>query len=372
MLRLNQEWIDPKTTSPKLVKEALLTAHKNLQTCYILFDDESTLSIEDLEHIYSAITHWAKRHGMPVYLVVESGFLYKLYKTFDTSVLSFLELNKLKLVWTLKEEDIKHTDLDTETKKGLISFSLKNRKILSLSIQIISISLIGVGMIMGSLSLLEKLSHETLINELQELHQNILDLGTNVSQDEEISLFDTMKSRNSDYIGWINIESTSMSFPIVKGFDNQYYLNTGFDKRPSSYGSIFMDYRNVNMDDAHLVIYGHSVRHTAMFGNLIKYEQKDFLNQHQFITIRDDQYEYRYKVFSFHRIDANKTRLSLPVSNSNLRSVMQNYASQSTHQDTNFEVTQLLTLVSCEYSYDNGRVFVHAYLESKQLLSNKE
>jgi SrtB family sortase len=371
MLRLNQEWINPQTASPKIVKEALLNAYYKHQTCYMLFDDESNLTIEDLYHIYGSITHWAKRHGMNVTLVVETGFLYRLFQTFDESVLSFLEVTNLKKVWTLSEEDL--IEINRQSPSSLTPLLLNKRKILSISIQIISIVLIGTGLIIATLNYLERLAHEELVQKLQTLHQEATqpDLIETPQQDS-LSLFQSMKSLNRDYIGWIRIGSSEMSFPMVKGKDNQFYLNMGFDLRPSSYGSIFMDYRNVDLNDTHIIVYGHSVKHTAMFGKLIRYEDKNFLNQHQLITIADENFEYTYKVFSFQRIDANKTRLSLPLSSQSLESVMQSYASNSVHQPAQFEVTQLLTLVSCEYSYDNGRVFVHAYLVSKEHITNKE
>jgi sortase B len=373
MLRLNQTWIDPKTTSSKLVKEALLNAYYQHQSCNILLSDESDLSVEELHYIYASITNWAKRHGMNVYLVVETGFLYRLFNTFDESVLSFLEVTKLKKVWTLQEEDIRHKENKKISKTLWPSISLDKRKSVSFMIQTVSLVLISAGLIMSTLNYLEKQAHESLVKELQNLQEDITNPNIiNPNPEPSKTLFEKMRNINNQYMGWIRIGNTNMSFPIVKGKDNQIYLNTNFDLKKSSYGSIFMDYRGIDFNDHHVIIYGHSVKHTAMFGNLIKYEQKDFFNEHQLITITDETYEYTYKVFSFQRIDADKTRLSLPISESSLNAIMQNYANQSAHQPSVYEPTQLLTLVSCEYSYDNGRVFVHAYLVNKQEISKQE
>ena len=53
-----------------------------------------------------------------------------------------------------------------------------------------------------------------------------------------------LKRINSDTVGWIEVESTNIGYPIVQTTDNNYYLTHSFDKASNDAGWVFMDYRN--------------------------------------------------------------------------------------------------------------------------------
>ena len=48
---------------------------------------------------------------------------------------------------------------------------------------------------------------------------------------------------NSDVIGWIAIPGTEISYPLVQGTDNDYYLTHTWNQNSSAVGAIFMDCR---------------------------------------------------------------------------------------------------------------------------------
>ena len=56
--------------------------------------------------------------------------------------------------------------------------------------------------------------------------------------------FDKLLAKNDDVVGWIFSENGIINYPIVKGEDNEYYLNHNISKQKNVNGCIFMDSAN--------------------------------------------------------------------------------------------------------------------------------
>ena len=104
---------------------------------------------------------------------------------------------------------------------------------------------------------------------------------------------------NSDVLGWISIPETMVSYPILQGEDNDFYLKHTWQKASSSVGSIFMDYRsNPELTDFNTVIYGHRMRDRSMFGSLGDYKDQEHWRTHPSIYLADADGAYRYDIFA--------------------------------------------------------------------------
>ena len=57
--------------------------------------------------------------------------------------------------------------------------------------------------------------------------------------------FDSLRSINTDVIGWIYVEALDgVSYPVVRGTDNDQYLHMTYEKNYNFAGTIFIDYEN--------------------------------------------------------------------------------------------------------------------------------
>ena len=91
---------------------------------------------------------------------------------------------------------------------------------------------------------------------------------------------------NPDFIGWIVIIGTGIDYPVVRGSDNNQYLNATFSGRNNPSGAIFMDTRNTRgFDSAFCVLYGHNMRDGSMFAPLNWYLDSAFMTAHPDIII---------------------------------------------------------------------------------------
>ncbi len=111
--------------------------------------------------------------------------------------------------------------------------------------------------------------------------------------------FDYLKSVNPDVVAWIRIPGLDMSYPVVQGTDNSYYLSHTFEKQSFANGSVFMDCSNSpDFSDMDTVIYGHNLRSGKMFGVLHKYESKETWEENPYFIIYTPDGTYRYDIFS--------------------------------------------------------------------------
>ena len=102
---------------------------------------------------------------------------------------------------------------------------------------------------------------------------------------EQADLLAGLKEINPDFIGWIYIEDV-LDYPVVRGRDNDRYLNVTFKGTNNPSGAIFMDHRNAKgFDDPVCVLFGHNMRDGSMFKALHKYSSKGFLEEHPDILI---------------------------------------------------------------------------------------
>lgn len=100
-------------------------------------------------------------------------------------------------------------------------------------------------------------------------------------------------------IGWITVGGTEIDYPIVKGSDNDYYLNHNYKNDYNVFGAIFMDYRNEeNFSDQNTIIYGHNNDRGGNFKALHKLEEDGFFEKNKFIEIFSEAGYKKYQIFA--------------------------------------------------------------------------
>ena len=108
-----------------------------------------------------------------------------------------------------------------------------------------------------------------------------------------------LREVNPDVIGWITIPDTELDYPIMRGEDNQYYLEHTWDRQPNSAGSIFLECQNsADLSDFNTIIYGHRMKDGSMFASLKYYKTEEHRNRHPYVYIVDDNGVHRYEIFA--------------------------------------------------------------------------
>lgn len=176
--------------------------------------------------------------------------------------------------------------------------------------------------------------------------------------------FLSLKKINADIVGWIYIEAIpSISYPVVKGTDNEYYLTHTVEGVKNSSASIFLDYRNASdFSDSNTIIYGHNMKNQSMFGILSKMTEQDVYEKSPYIWIITETGEICYEVFSARNIpDTDALYSAFQVEPSQFKTMLDGYLSYSQIKtDVTFDGTEkIITLSTCT-SNDRVRCVVQA------------
>lgn len=78
---------------------------------------------------------------------------------------------------------------------------------------------------------------------------------------------------NPDFIGWIYIPNTRISYPVVRSHDNIEYTYTMFNGERNAAGTIFSDCRTAYPFIQHTILYGHNMKNGTMFKDIYTMEK---------------------------------------------------------------------------------------------------
>lgn len=181
----------------------------------------------------------------------------------------------------------------------------------------------------------------------------------------------TIYEMNPDFFGWLSIEGTNMDYPVMYTPDRpEYYLKRSFDGSFSHSGVPFVD-EECPADGNYYLIYGHHMQNQTMFGQLPRYADPGYCEEHPVIRFDTlyEQREYRVVAAFYSRVyDKAETGVFRYYAYTDLsdEAVFREYMEQvyaAALYDTGIAVDygdELLALSTCNYHTKNGRFVVVA------------
>ena len=178
---------------------------------------------------------------------------------------------------------------------------------------------------------------------------------------------DALRAYNDDVVGWISIPGTVVSYPLVQGTDNQYYLTRNWKQEYISSGSVFLDYKaSRDLTDFHTIVYGHRMRNDTMFGSIRNYNDLNYWREHPSVYIVLDEAVYRYDIFSAEEAAVTGIVYQHDIVENHLEEEFLQYCLESSVLDTGLipeAGDRFLTLSTCTGTgYYSSRWVVHGVL----------
>lgn len=208
-------------------------------------------------------------------------------------------------------------------------------------------------------------------NELASIAGFTVEDSTPTPEDRIASIYN-LYQMNNDVVGWLQIEGTSLNYPVMQTPSNpEYYLRRDFNGEYSQHGVPFVEAAcNVELPSGNLIIYGHNMKDKTMFEPLVSYKNYSFYQEHPTILFDTLYNSAEYEIVSvfFCEVDTGdenefKYYNYIDLSTESEFNEFYQRAKALSLYDTGVTASfgeHFITLSTCEYSSDNGRMVVVA------------
>ena len=183
-----------------------------------------------------------------------------------------------------------------------------------------------------------------------------------------------LQKKNPDVVGYLEIPGTKVSYPVVQGKDNNYYMRRTHEKKSSKYGSLFVDKDySFSKPSSNMMIYGHNIgdKKNKMFEQLLEYQKESFYKAHPTITFTTAEEESTYEIIAAFRsrvytnLDKNVFRYYFFIDAKNeqeFNDYVKNSIAAGKYKTgkTAKYGDELMTLSTCTYYEEDGRFAVVA------------
>lgn len=175
-----------------------------------------------------------------------------------------------------------------------------------------------------------------------------------------------LRSVNEDFKGWLYYEPLELSYPVVRGNDNDHYTHYTFENEKNSSGAIFMDFLNKpDFSDYNTIIYGHNMRNGTMFGSLKKLlNDEELIKEDPYFYVFTEEKSYMYEIFAVYITKASSHTYDL-IDSPEAQEEYLAYIEDTATWHSGKEITgedKIVTLSTCHGVQSNNRTVVHGVL----------
>lgn len=177
---------------------------------------------------------------------------------------------------------------------------------------------------------------------------------------------------NEDMAAWLVIPDTPVDYPVMwTPRDENYYLRRGFDGKKNQNGCLILDTDScIDPLTTNLIIHGHNMKSGAMFGELDRYKEESFFQEHREMQLHTREgirtyevvavflsqvYRKTDQVFKFYQFFQADTEEEFDDFYENIKAMSLYDTGVTASYGDHF-----LTLSTCAYHVEQGRFVVVA------------
>lgn len=158
----------------------------------------------------------------------------------------------------------------------------------------------------------------------------------------------------------------ALSYPLLQGKDNAYYLTHLADRQSGVSGSIFVDYHNrPDLSDRNTIIYGHNMKDGSMFAKLDQYDLPELYQKEPYFYIYIPGKVLKYQIFSCYAGSVGSEAYTYEFPKIEefqiFLQTIQSYAAYDTGTEIR-DTERVVTISTCVNTNRNYRYLIHGVL----------
>ena len=214
----------------------------------------------------------------------------------------------------------------------------------------------------------QKRSYRHLVELAEQSAENETAQPVQPQEPTMLARYEALYRENNDLVGWIKIDGTNINYPVVQSKDApNFYLKHDFEKNYTDYGCPYAQQNcDVQAPSDNVVLYGHNMKDGTMFCDLTNYKSESFWAQHRTIQFDTLTQKNEYTVIAAFKGEAAELFAYNAFVDAATPEEFDAYVAavkELALYDTGISATygdKLITLSTCEYSFENGRMVVVA------------
>ena len=179
--------------------------------------------------------------------------------------------------------------------------------------------------------------------------------------------YDALAHTYYNFAGWLTI-GDKIDTIVMRGADNEFYLDHDFTGEEAWGGAIFMDcYNWLEPLSRNTILYGHHLADNfdnQMFGRLMEYKKESYAREYPTFYFSSPYQEYECTIFASYNIYPDDWRLySVEFTDDEDFLAYCNDAIALSKIDYGVTVQpddKIITLSTCDYVYEDSRFIIHA------------
>lgn len=214
----------------------------------------------------------------------------------------------------------------------------------------------------------QKRSYRHLVELAEQSAENETAQPVQPQEPTMLARYEALYRENDDLVGWIKIDGTNINYPVVQSKDApNFYLKHDFEKNYTDYGCPYAQQNcDVQAPSDNVVLYGHNMKDGTMFCDLTNYKSESFWAQHRTIQFDTLTEQHEYTVIAAFKGEASELFAYNAFVDAETPEEFDAYVAavkELALYDTGISAAygdKLITLSTCEYSFENGRMVVVA------------
>lgn len=176
--------------------------------------------------------------------------------------------------------------------------------------------------------------------------------------------------KNPDTVGWIAIPGTVIDYPVMQHPEHKdYYLQRDFNKKYNLHGCIYArEECDINTPSDNITMYGHRMQDGSMFAQLVNYTKESFYQKNRYIYFDTLTERHTYEIFAVFKTTATlgegfRYHDFINAADEAAFNRHISTCKRLSLYDTGITPVygdKIITLSTCEYSQENGRLVIVA------------